>query len=91
MPNGTLPLSGSGSANPNSVSAGSTSLLTVTVNPATNPVSTGVTVNGDLSAIGGPAKSRDAFVSGLIGCFAFLDIVQFPFSVYILVGSFHHF
>lgn len=56
VPNGTIPLSGSGSANPNSVNAGNSTLLTVTVNPATNPPSSGITVNGNLLAIGGPAS-----------------------------------
>lgn len=52
--------SGSGStifaamnANPATVSAGGTTLLTVTVFPATEPPSTDITVNGDLSTIGG--------------------------------------
>ncbi|HEY3132365.1 MAG TPA: lamin tail domain-containing protein, partial [Acidobacteriota bacterium] len=44
---------GVGSANPNSVAAGGSTLLTVTVTPGTNPTSTGLTVSGDLTAIGG--------------------------------------
>lgn len=52
---GTVPLSGTGSANPNLVPAGTNTLLTVAVTPATNPNSTGITVTGDLSAIGGSA------------------------------------
>lgn len=47
--------SGAGAANPNSVSAGSNTLLTVTVTPGTNPTSTGITVSGNLTAIGGSA------------------------------------
>jgi hypothetical protein len=47
--------SGAGAATPNSVLAGATTLLTVTVTAGTNPASTGVSVTGDLSAIGGSA------------------------------------
>ena len=47
---------GVGSAVPNSVPAGTSSLLKVTVTPQeTNPVSTGLTVTADLSSIGGSA------------------------------------
>ena len=53
--NGTIPLSGTGSAAPANVEAGTSSRLTVTVNPATNPTSTGITVVGDLTTIGGSA------------------------------------
>lgn len=42
-------------ANPNAVSPGGNMLLTVTVFPAASPPSTNITVNGDLSEIGGPA------------------------------------
>ncbi len=55
---GTLPLSASGSASPNTVNVGDSSLLTVSVNPATNPTSTGITVTGDLSSIGGSAAQQ---------------------------------
>jgi predicted extracellular nuclease len=48
--------SGSGAATPNSVFAGDTTLLTVTVTPGSNPPSTGLAVTGDLSAIGGSAS-----------------------------------
>ncbi|MEP6819441.1 MAG: DNA/RNA non-specific endonuclease [bacterium] len=51
--NGQTNPSGVGAANPNSVAPGNSSLLTVTVNPGTNPTSTGLTVTGNLSAIGG--------------------------------------
>ena len=47
--------SGVGAANPSSVFAGDTSLLTVAVTPGTNPTSTGLAVTADLTAIGGPA------------------------------------
>ncbi len=50
---GTLPLSAAGAASPNQVSSGDSTLLTVTVNPATNPTSTNITATGDLTAIGG--------------------------------------
>jgi hypothetical protein len=42
-----------GTASPSLVVAGTSTLLTATVTPGTNPVSTGLTVNGDLSTIGG--------------------------------------
>ncbi len=47
--------SGTGAANPNPVQAGSSSLLTVTVTPGANPISTGLVVRADLSSIGGSA------------------------------------
>lgn len=56
--NGTIPLSASGSAAPSNVAAGTSTLLKVSVNPATNPLSTGVTVAGDLSSIGGSATQQ---------------------------------
>lgn len=43
---------GVGAANPPSVDPGGTTLLTVTVTPGTNPPSAGLTVTGNLSAIG---------------------------------------
>ncbi len=48
----TLP-SGTGTANPNPVQAGNSTLLTVSVTPGSNPTSTGISVTGDLSSIGG--------------------------------------
>ncbi|MDQ3920497.1 MAG: lamin tail domain-containing protein, partial [Acidobacteriota bacterium] len=42
-----------GSANPNSLQAGSSTVLTVNVTPGANPASTGVSVSADLSSIGG--------------------------------------
>ena len=44
---------GVGAANPNSVTAGFTTLLTVTVAPGTNPPSTALVVTDNLSSIGG--------------------------------------
>ncbi len=51
--NGTLPMAVSGSASPTLVDAGSQTLLTANVTPGTNPNSTGISVEGDLSSIGG--------------------------------------
>jgi uncharacterized protein len=45
--------SGVGLANPSTVTPGGSTLLTVTVTPGTNPTSTGITVVGDLTSIGG--------------------------------------
>jgi predicted extracellular nuclease len=47
--------SGVGAANPGTVLAGGMTLLTVTVTPGTNPASTGITVTGNLTMIGGSA------------------------------------
>jgi endonuclease G len=52
---GGTTLFASGSANPGSVAPGATTLLTVTVTPATTPPSTGITVVANLSNIGGSA------------------------------------
>jgi len=46
---------GTGTATPASVRPGDAVLLTVAVTPAANPASTGLTVTGDLSSIGGSA------------------------------------
>ncbi len=48
-------LSGSGLAAPSTVQPGNPTLLTVTVNPATDPPSTGISVTGNLTQIGGSA------------------------------------
>jgi len=53
-PGGT-PLTARGLANPASTYTGVAVLMTVTVTPATGPASTGITVIGDLSTIGGSA------------------------------------
>jgi predicted extracellular nuclease len=47
--------SGVGAANPASVPAGDSTLLTVAVTPGANPLSTGLSVTANLSAIGGSA------------------------------------
>lgn len=57
---GSVRLSGVGAANPSTVTAGASSLLTVAVTSATNPTSTGIAVSADLSSIGGSATQ--AFV-----------------------------
>jgi len=58
------PPTGSGSASPASVPVGGTTQLTVIVSPGANPTSTGLTVTGDLSAIGGSAAQPFSLVSG---------------------------
>lgn len=45
--------SGVGAANPNALPPGNSTLLTVNVTPGTGPTSTGITVTGNLSSIGG--------------------------------------
>jgi hypothetical protein len=52
------PPTGVGAANPNTVVAGGSTLLTVAVTPGTNPTSTGITVTGNLSSIGGSATQQ---------------------------------
>jgi DNA/RNA endonuclease G (NUC1) len=54
---GTLLLA-SGAANPTTVVPGATTLLTVTVQPATVPPSTGISVVGNLNGIGGSATQQ---------------------------------
>jgi len=46
---------GTGSANPSILAPGASTLLFVTVTPGSNPTSTGLSVNADLSPIGGVA------------------------------------
>jgi hypothetical protein len=53
------PPSGAGAANPGTVHPGDSTLLTVNVTPGANPISTGITVTGNLSVIGG--SSTQAF------------------------------
>ncbi|HEV2834171.1 MAG TPA: DNA/RNA non-specific endonuclease, partial [Pyrinomonadaceae bacterium] len=50
--------SGVGNANPSSVLAGNSTLLTVAVTPGTNPTSTAHSVSADLSTIGGSATQQ---------------------------------
>ncbi len=51
-------LQGFGNANPSSLAPGGTTLLTVTVSPATAPPSTGITVIVNLESIGGQAGQQ---------------------------------
>ena len=51
--NAVVSLAGTGSSNPSSLMAGTSSLLTVIVTPASSPTSTGITVAADLGSIGG--------------------------------------
>src|SRR5262249_47487604 len=51
--NATTNPSGSGSATPNPVTAGSTTTLSSTVTPGSNPPSTGLALSCDLTAVGG--------------------------------------
>jgi predicted extracellular nuclease len=53
---GTTNPSGTGTADPATVAAGGTSLLTVTVQPGTGPTSTSLSVTANLAAIGGSAS-----------------------------------
>jgi endonuclease G len=62
----TIPLSGNGSAAPNVVTLNSPVLLSVAVTPADTPPSTGITVAGNLTNIGGPA-SQTFFDDGTNG------------------------
>jgi endonuclease G, mitochondrial len=50
--------SGTGTANPSSAAPGDTTTLTVTVTPGANPASTGLSVTGNLAAIGGNAVTQ---------------------------------
>lgn len=55
-----------GTAAPNAVEGGETSLLTATVTPGSNPASTGLAVSADLSAIGG-SSTQSFFDDGTNG------------------------
>ncbi len=61
-----------GSAQPSTVQTGNNTTLTVTVSPAQNPTSTGITVTADLSSIGGSATQ--AF-SGVGNTFTFVATI----------------
>ncbi len=72
----------SGNAHPSTVAPGVPTLLRVAVTPGTNPASTGITVSGNLSAIGGSA-SQTFFDDGSHGdsasgdnVFSFRDTVD---------------
>ena len=70
--NSCTALFGIGSAQPSTVQTGNSTTLTVTVSPAQNPPSTGITVTADLSSIGGSATQ--AF-SGVGNTFTFVATV----------------
>ncbi len=72
-------------ASPNVVSPGGNMLLTVTVIPATSPPSTGITVNGNLTQIGGNA-AQQFFDNGTNGDVAAGDNV-FSFIATVPGGS----
>ena len=55
---GPTSLAGFGSASPSSVAPGGLTLLTVSVIPASSPASTGITVNANLTNIGGSATQQ---------------------------------
>src|SRR6266850_7351110 len=67
------PPAGSGSANPSSLFAGNSTLLTVNVTPGSNPTSTGLAVTADLSSIGG---SNNQSFSGSGNTFTFNTTVS---------------
>lgn len=73
---------GVGTANPNPVTAGNVTLLTVAITPGTNPTSTGITVTANISTIGG-AISQPFYDNGTNGditandnVFSFQPIVE---------------
>ncbi len=70
--NSCTALFGIGSAQPSTVQTGNSTTLTVTVSPAQNPTSTGITVTADLSSIGGSATQ--AF-SGVGNTFTFVATI----------------
>jgi hypothetical protein len=54
----STPPTGIGTANPSSLQEGNTTLLTVKVTPGSSPVSTGISVAGDLHLIGGSSAQQ---------------------------------
>ena len=72
-------------ANPTAVSPGGSTLLTVTVIPATTPQSTGITVTGNLANIGG-SVSQAFFDNGTNGDVTAGDNV-FSYSAAVAVGT----
>jgi DNA/RNA endonuclease G (NUC1) len=65
--------SGTGTASPGALFPGSSTLLTVSVTPGTNPTSTGLAVTADLSSIGGSANQS---LSGNGNTFTFTATVS---------------
>jgi endonuclease G len=74
-------ISGSGAANPTTAAPGAATLLTVTVNPATTPPSTGIAVVGNLTPIAGSSTQTffddgsNGDVTGGDNIFSFLATV----------------
>ena len=81
----STPPAGNGSANPNSLQAGASTLLTVSVASGTNPPSTGLAVAADLSPIGGSA-SQQFFDNGTNGDVTAGDNI-FSFSATVTSGT----
>src|SRR5947209_4024012 len=81
----TTPPTGTGSASPNSVKEGNTTLLTVNETPGSNPVSTGISVVGDLHLIGG-AASQQFFDDGTHGDATANDNI-FSFQATVVTGT----
>lgn len=79
--------SGIGLAAPSSLPAGSATLLTVSVSPGSNPVSTGIAVRGDLSSIGG-SSLQSFFNDGTNGDAAAGDSTfSFEATLGLIVGT----
>jgi predicted extracellular nuclease len=78
-------LIGVGSANPASLAPGDPTLLTAEVTPAENPNSTGITVTGDLTMIGGSA-TQSFFDDGTNGDVTSGDNV-FSYQATVVVGT----
>jgi predicted extracellular nuclease len=81
--------SGTGAATPGAVNSGDTTLLTVTVTPGRVPDSTGLTVTGDLSSIGGPT-AQTFFDDGSSGDAVAGDLV-FSYGTTVTAGTGSHF
>jgi hypothetical protein len=82
---GPTPPTGVGAAIPPTVTVGGNTLLTVTVTPGTNPTSTGITVVGNLSTIGGSA-TQTFFDNGTNGDVSPGDNI-FSFSATVPAGT----
>jgi uncharacterized repeat protein (TIGR01451 family) len=77
---------GVGLANPSSVDPGGTTLLTVTVTPGTNPPSSGITVTGNLGAIGG-STAQTFYDDGTTGGDLIASDNVFSYSATVAVGT----
>src|SRR6266545_4973467 len=77
--------SGTGSAAPNSLQVGDSSILTVNVTPGTNPTSSGITVTADLSSIGG-SPNQQFFDDGTNGD-ATANNNDFTYNATIAIGT----